>query len=104
MSRHLIIRCDRDGCTAQTETRASDTAPTTIGVPSGWLTLVTEGIPDKHYCSLLCMIQAHLPAQPAAATSQPSAPATIAASPYATPAMITPAAKPITSRRGKKAQ
>ena len=87
MSRHLLIRCDRDGCHEQTETRASDTAPTTIGVPSGWLTLVAEGIPDKHYCSLLCMIQAHLPAQP-----QADAPmsAITAASPYATPAPVAP--------------
>ena len=61
MSRHLLIRCDRDGCHEQTETRASDTAPTSIGVPAGWLTLVTEGLPDLHYCSLMCMLQAHIP-------------------------------------------
>ena len=98
MSRHLLIRCDRDGCHEQTETRASDTAPTSIGVPAGWLTLVTEGMPDKHYCSLLCMIQAHMPAQPPLS----SAPVATAASPYATPAPVA-SEKPITPRRGKKA-
>ena len=56
MSRHLIIRCDAPGCVQQTETSASDTAPTSIDVPSGWLTLVAgEAHPHRHYCSLTCL-------------------------------------------------
>ena len=113
MSRHLLIRCDRDGCHEQTETRASDTAPTSIGVPAGWLTLVAEGMPDKHYCSLLCMIQAHISSVDAmerilwSGVDAPVAlPAPVpASSPYAMPAPVAPEPlkSPPRSRKSAKA-
>jgi hypothetical protein len=55
MSRHLILRCDAPGCAQQTETHASDSAPTSIDVPEGWLTLIAPGRAHRHYCSEACL-------------------------------------------------
>ena len=67
MSRHLVIRCDAPGCASQTITGASDDAPTAIGVPDGWLTLIAPGRPHRHYCSEACLRAAAAPPAPALA-------------------------------------
>ena len=64
MSRHLVIRCDAPGCASQTITGASDEAPTAIGVPDGWLTLIAPGRPHRHYCSEACLRAAAAPPAP----------------------------------------
>lgn len=77
MSRHLIIRCDAPGCPQQTETSASDTAPTSVAVPAGWLTLVSgETHPHRHYCSLACLFASAPQDTPQADTPQADTPAT----------------------------
>ena len=72
MSRHLLIRCDRAGCPEQVITGASDTTPTSLGVPAGWLTLREEGLADKHYCSAACIAQAYVMPSPNVVLVNPS--------------------------------
>lgn len=59
MSRHLLIRCDAPGCTEQTETRAPDSEPASVSVPDGWLTVRQEAVPDRHFCSRVCLAAAY---------------------------------------------
>ena len=99
MSRHLLIRCDRAGCAEQTETRASDTEPTSIQVPEHWLTLHQNGSADRHYCSLPCLVAAHQ----SAAASTPTPPAQpVTHSPYAAPVSVAPEPEKPATRSRKK--
>lgn len=75
MSRHLIIRCDAPGCDAQTETNASDTEPTSVDVPQGWLTLIAPDRAHRHYCSEACLHRLRAePAQPVVEAPTPEPP------------------------------
>ena len=91
MSRHLVIRCDAPGCSSQTITGASDDAPTAIGVPDGWLTLIAPGRPHRHYCSEACLRAAAAPPAPVVIAEPPvssahHAPPTFPPAPAARPA------------------
>jgi len=102
MSRHLLIRCDRAGCPEQVITGASDTTPTGITVPNGWLTLREEGLADKHYCSTDCLLKSleeHLWSVAATPSQQPS----VVPSPYAAPASVVPEPLTTPTRSRKKA-
>src|SRR5690348_365446 len=101
MSRHLLIRCDRAGCPEQVITGASDTTPTSLGVPTGWLTLREEGLADKHYCSAACIAQAYVMPSPNVVLINPDA-AELAAFTYADPTTLNVEQPAVPSTRNRK--